>query len=106
MSTFGISCPSLVAVFEERHRVLEKVQRRATKLVKGLKNRPYPERLALLHTLSLVKRQLRDVIQVYRIMRGIDQVNMEHFFQLDHGGGHDLRGHRFKVEDQRSRLQL
>ena len=77
---------------------LEKVQRRATKLVKGLKNKPYPERLALLHTSSLVKRRLRgDLIQVYRIMSGIDKVNMEHFIELEHGGGHDLRGHRFKV---------
>ena len=33
-------------------------------------------------------------------------MNMEHFFELDHGGGHDLRGHRFKVKVQRSRLQL
>ena len=31
---------------------------------------------------------------------------MEHFFELHHGGGHDMRGHRFKVKVQRSRLQL
>ena len=43
---------------------------------------------------------------MYRIMRGIDKVNMEHFFELDHGGGHDLRGHKFKVKVQRSRLEL
>ena len=58
----------------------------------------------MLHTSSLVKRRLRDLI--HRIMREIDKVNMEHFFELDHGGGHDLRGHRFKVKVQRSRLQL
>jgi len=34
---------------------LEKVQRKATKLVKRLKNKPYSERLALLHLSSLVK---------------------------------------------------
>jgi len=43
---------------------------------------------------------------VYRIMRGIDKANMVHFFDLDHGGGHDLRGHRFKIKVQRSWLQL
>jgi len=41
-----------------------------------------------------------------RIMRGIDKVNMEHFFEFDHCGGHDLRDHRFKVKVERSRLQL
>jgi len=107
-STFGILCPSLVAVFEERHGVPRESAKNGYKtIVKGLKNRPYPERLALLHTSSLVKRRLRgDLIQVYRLMRGIDKVNMEHFLELDHGGGHDLRGHRFKVEVQGSRLQL
>jgi len=86
---------------------LEKVQRRATKLVKGLKNRPYSERLALLRTSSLEKRRWRgDLIQAYRIVKGIDKVNVEHFFEIDDGGGHDLRGHNLKVKVQRSRLQL
>jgi len=83
------------------------VQRRATKLVKGLKNKPYSERLALLHTSSLVKRRVRgDLIQAYRIMKGIDKVEMEHFFELDDGGGYNLRGHSLKVKVQRSRLEL
>jgi len=80
---------------------------RATKLVKVLKNRPYSERLALLRTSSLEKRRWRgDLIQAYRIVKGIDKVNMEHFFEIDDGGGHDLRGHNLKVKVQRSRLQL
>jgi len=59
---------------------LKKVQRRATKLVKGLKNKSYPERLTLLHTTSLAKRRTRgDLIQVFCILNGIDGVEKEHF---------------------------
>jgi len=39
-------------------------------------------------------------------MKGIDKVEMEHFFELDDGGGYDLRGHSLKVKVQRSRIQL
>ena len=33
-------------------------------------------------------------------------MDIEHFFELDDGGGYDLRGHSLKVKVQRSRLQL
>ena len=38
--------------------------------------------------------------------RTTDKVDIEHFFELDDGGGHDLRGHNLELKDQRSRLQL
>ncbi len=50
---------------------LENVQRRATRMIPGLKNLPYEERLKALQLPTLVYRRLRgDMIEAYKIATG------------------------------------
>ena len=62
--------------------VLEKVQRRAVKMVSNMKGRSYEERLAEAGMTTLETRRLRgDQIQMYKIMSGKDDVNQNIWFK-------------------------
>jgi hypothetical protein len=68
--------------------LLERVQRRATKLISNLRNKSYEVRLIECNLFSLEKRRHRgDMIQVFKILNKIDNVNEENYFQRNN----DLR---------------
>ena len=60
---------------------VERVQRRATKFIPELRDLEYEERLIKLNLYSLIYRRRRyDIIQVYRIMNKIDNLDKDKFF--------------------------
>ena len=76
--------------------VLEKVQRRATRMIKGFGTLTYEERLEKCGLTSLEKRRCRgDLIETYKLMTNKGAAAPSRFFQMAHRGG--LRGHRFKI---------
>ena len=78
-------------------KLLEGVQRRATKLVQSIKNLPYPQRLCHLKLPSLYYRRRRgDMITNYRLMNGGLDVDPDEFFSL--AGNTTTRGHPLKLK--------
>ena len=79
---------------------LEKVQRRATKLVHNLKSQPYDVRLETLGLTSLeIRRERGDLIQVFKIIHGFDNLHRTDFFELhrDSINRPSTRGHEWKI---------
>ena len=85
---------------------LEKVQRRATKIVPALRDLPYSTRLLLLDLPTLAYRRLRgDLIQVFKIVHGIQDVERSSLFVMT-TNVEGLRGHDLKLSKQRSQTRL
>ena len=83
---------------------LERVQRRATKLIPGLRNLQYETRLERLNMFSLKNRRIRgDLIELFKILKRFDDINYENMFVLDtesvtRTNGMKLKGKRFNTD--------
>ena len=64
--------------------MLEKVQRRETKLVIALKEFAYEERLKQLKLYRLEERRLRgDLIEIFKLLAGKENIDPDQFFNID-----------------------
>ena len=75
---------------------LDKVQRRATKLVRGVGHLPYHKRLERLKLTSMEERVRRgDMIETFKIHTGDSNIQPSHFFKKDED--ERTRGHSLKL---------
>ena len=87
---------------------IEGVQRRATKVVPGLGDKPYEERLKILNLPTLRHRRLRgDMIETYKIIHGIYDKKVAPDLKLKKNMRNSTgrRGHSLELFQPRTRLQ-
>jgi len=80
---------------------IEKLQRRFTKRLVGMKDLNYDERMHQLGLSSLELRRLHlDLIFCYKVVFGLVGVNIDDFFEFNHAA--NTRGHAYKLFKSRS----
>ena len=78
---------------------LERIQRRATKMIPELRDLSYESRLLQCSLTTLETRRLRgDQIEVFKIVSSYEDVNMNMFFKLKEGSR--TRGHKAALVKQ------
>ena len=84
---------------------LEKIQRRATKLIRGLRDLRYEERLKECGLTTLETRRLRgDQIEVFKILNGYENIDYNMFSEIRQSK--ITRGHNFTLVKKQSRLDV
>ena len=88
-------------------KTIEAVQRRATKLVDEIRDKPYKERLKALKLPSLIYRRRRgDMITMYKLQKGLVRVDIEELFkplEFSRTRGHQYRVHKGQaIKQQRT----
>jgi hypothetical protein len=90
--------------------VLEKVQRRATRMVEGCRGLNYEERLTKIGITTLeLRRERADLLEMFKIMKGMEGLDKEYFFKdgaTVRKEGVKTRGHSMKVYKKRFKLDM
>ena len=87
--------PHLVKDIEK----LEKVQRRATRMMEECRGKSYNDRLQILGLTTLETRRVRaDMLEVFKILKGYEGVNGDCFFKIQ---STNTRGHSMKLYKER-----
>ena len=82
-------------------KIVESIQRRATRLVPGIRHLTYADRLSILNIPSLLYRRKRgDMITLYQIFHGLVDLELSDFFSLSSYSS--TRGHSRKLYKSRS----
>ena len=101
-------CNAAIILKNKQDRVsMEKVQRRATKMVTELRNQPYEQRLAQMGLQTFQYRRDRgDLIQVYKYFNGLSKGDTTTLLPTVEGMNRITRGHPYKLEKRRTRTEL
>ena len=85
--------------------LIERIQRRFTKMLPEIKDLPYNERLQRLNLWTLQGRHVRaDLIEVFKLINSLTNLNFEVFFEFDTNSR--TRGHARKLIKNRFNRDL
>ena len=86
---------------------IENVQRRATKMIPGLRDMSYPERLRALKLPTLAYRRLRgDMIETFKVVKEIHDPEAAPHMSMVGPDRRTVRGHKFKMLKRRVNTRL
>jgi len=91
--------------YQKDKHLLERIQHRFTRMIPGMKQLPYEERLGQLGLWSLGERRNRaDLLQVFKMFKGLSSIPFSQFFTFSNNT--TTRGHSAKINKFRSSLDI